>query len=247
MSGRDWADQDDLIGPLGPVRFAPDLTGLRRALDATAGPRDRAADRVEERHSGRFGTVEDERDEIGRGVVLGVAADHRGAAVRSDHLALGNGVHRVVGALGVHLGAQGQEQLRDRRLVEQADPVHHPEMAQDLDPLPLGNDRPPVPLGAPYRKVGVDGHDQPVAVGARRCQVAHVPGVEQIEGAVREHAADPETAPLGALLDEARERPELLRGSGHEPAAPVSRSIAAASSWRLTVAVPSFITTTPPP
>ena len=49
-------------------------------------------------------------EQLARVVVLGIADDGHAPAVRAHHLALGHRLRRVVGALAVHVGPQGEEQ-----------------------------------------------------------------------------------------------------------------------------------------
>src|SRR5262249_4110956 len=91
----------------------------------------------------------DAPDEIARGVPLGIPDDDRADPERGRDLALGDALHRVVGALRVRAGEEPAEQRRDRVLLERRDPVHALERGDELHALLERKQRTPLPLEPP--------------------------------------------------------------------------------------------------
>ena len=115
---------------------------------------------------------------------------------------------------------------------------------QQLGPLGGGDHGPAWAFQARDRGIVVDPHHQGVPLGAGVAEIAQVPHVEQIEMAVGE----------GDLLPRGLERPDALAqlGDGQDQPHRISSSgrgslsTARRSSSGEQVAVPIFITTTPP-
>src|SRR3954468_24820119 len=114
-------------------------------------------------------------------MILGVADDADAPAVGAYHIAFGNALLRIVGAFGVNVRADGEQQLPDGRLREDSDEIHGPDRGDDLRPLALRHERPPLALLGPYLLVRSDPDDQQVAQCLGAFEVADVPDVKEVE------------------------------------------------------------------
>src|SRR2546427_7238616 len=95
---------------------------------------------------------------------------------------------RIVRSLHEHVGAEALDQRERRLLVEQYDAVDAGEGGEQAGPLRPGHDGAVGRLPqASHRRVAVHTHDERPTLGARRFEQRHVPHVEQVEHAVREH------------------------------------------------------------
>ena len=175
---------------------------------------------------------------------------------RPDDVALGHGVDGVVGALAVHVGQQ-REQRAHGRLGEDDDVVHAAQRRHELGAVGRRQDGPARALQRPHRRVVVDGDDQPVGLRRGALEIADVADVQQVEAAVGERDRAPRRAVARDRVDAARRVSEstpsvpapvrLLRPPASFRASPRDRSSTASrSSAAETVAVPRFITTSPP-
>ena len=93
-------------------------------------------------------------------------------------------------------------------------------------------------------RVVVDRYDETVGLGLRRREIAQVPDVQQVEVPVRER----DGFAGGAMFREARRELVEVQDDAHRASTRGfgSDRIASRSSSRETVAVPIFMTTTPP-
>src|SRR5262245_28042937 len=114
---------------------------------------------------------------------------HDAPASRLHGVLAHDGVLGVIGALHEHVGLEPAHQVPRRVLVEEDHRVHRRQGSEHAGPVLLGHERPALSLEAARRGVGVHAHDQHVAQGARALQEIDVPGVQEIEDAVREHDA----------------------------------------------------------
>src|SRR5688500_18556672 len=80
-------------------------------------------------------------DQVGRRMVLWIAHDRDGAAVRPDYAAFRDGVCCVIGAFGVEVRADGFDKVFDRRLVKDGYGINSSERRHDLGPFGLGHER----------------------------------------------------------------------------------------------------------
>src|SRR5207249_1794151 len=118
---------------------------------------------------------------------------------------------RIVRSLHEHVGAEALDQRERRVLVEQYDAVDAGEGGEQAGPFLPGHDGAIRPLPqASHRRVAVHTHDERPTLGARRFEQRHVPHVEQVEHAVREH--DRTTLPL-APPGRVAGRAQLLAGA----------------------------------
>ena len=145
----------------------------------------------------------------------------------------------VVGALGVHVGAEARDQRVGGVVVEDDHRVDRAQRADQLRALRRGHDRPARALEAADRGVGVEPDTSTSPSAARRPEVADVAHVEEVEDAVGEHEP---------LARRAARRPRPAAASSSPRTGAIGLS--AARAWRappgVTVAVPRFMTTTPP-
>src|SRR5918911_669768 len=124
---------------------------------------------------------------------LRVADDHHAPAIGSYHIALRNGLLRVVCALGVNVRADGTEQRLDGRLCEDRDEIYGAQAGDYFGALAFGDERASLPFLSTHLGVRVDRDDQQIAQGASAFQVAYVPDVQEVEAAVGKN--DPRTLP----------------------------------------------------
>src|SRR5215213_10050579 len=122
-------------------------------------------------------------------MVFRVSDDLDAAAEGSYHIAFGHRVFGVVGAFRVDVGAEGEQEFGDGRLVEDRDVVHGAQGGDDLGALSFGDEGAPLAFEAPHLLVRVDADDEQVAQTLRRLKVADVPDVQQVEAAVGEDDA----------------------------------------------------------
>src|SRR5262249_35867984 len=154
----------------------------------------------------------------------------------------------VVSAFGVNVRLQLREKRGRGIFLEENGGVDTGERRDDLDPLGLWHD----PAGAPLRPpdgVGeIDPDSEPVSLPAGRLEIANVARVKQVEGAVGENDLLSFLALLSGADKKLLESEDLF--SRHEKPHHARRerscAIASRSSSGVTVAVPIFMTTTPP-
>ena len=173
---------------------------------------------------------------------LRIADDGGPPAVRPHGRAFGHRLDRVVGPLAVDVRPQRLEQLGDRRRGEDDDVIDSGERGHQLGPLGRGEHGAPRSLEGGHRAVVVDRHHQPVRFRGGGGQVPHVADVDQVEAAVGER----DGAALGARRVDQRPQLHMRNDPSHYPASLRPLRIAARSSPAATVAVPRFITTSPP-
>ena len=125
--------------------------------------------------------------QVRRGFVVDQRDAHHATTPPRDVVRPDDGVECVVGTFDENVGAQPPNQLERRVLLEQDDTIDGGERCDQAGALRLGDDRPIRSLPQPARGgIGIHTHDQGVAFPARRLEQRDVPGVQQIEDAVRE-------------------------------------------------------------
>src|SRR5947209_6253978 len=122
-------------------------------------------------------------------MILRVADDADAPAVGVYHVAFGDVLLRVVRPFGVDVGAKGQKEFGDGRLVEDYDVVNGAQGRDRLGALAFGDEGTVIALEASHLLVAVYADDEEVAEAARAFEVADVPDVQQIEAAVGEDDA----------------------------------------------------------
>jgi hypothetical protein len=135
-------------------------------------------------------------------VVLGVAGDGDADAETVGDFALGHGVNGVVGALGVNVGAERLEEMRDAGFAEEDDVVDGTKGGYQTGAGAFVEDRASGTFESAGAGVAVDGDDQRVAEGAGGFEIADVADMENVEAAIGEDNG------LTALLVVADERLE---------------------------------------
>jgi hypothetical protein len=113
-------------------------------------------------------------------------ADHA-AATRLDDVTADDLIGRPIGALHENVRLEARDDSVRRVLVEDDDGIDRCERRNDLGALGFGVDRATGPLVGADRPIGVDADDERVAFGARRLQVAHVAGMQDVVDPVGEH------------------------------------------------------------
>ncbi len=136
-------------------------------------------------------------------MVFRVSDDLDAAAEGSYHIALGHRLFGVVGAFGVDVRAEREQEFGDGRLVEDGDVVHGAQARDDLGALARGDEGAPLALQESHLLVRVDADDEQVAQALRRLKVTDVPDVQQVETAVGEDDARAPSARDGHARDEA--------------------------------------------
>ena len=245
----------------------PSRTPAKRALDDPADPRSRRGARsrraaargstspIAERRTIRASTFDSfasgsSPTDVRRRVILGIADDHRPAAVARDDLALGDARRRCSrcpwrgrpgGARRSAPPASPRRRARPRPRTARAATISARSASGRIGPRR--------PLRARDRSVGVDADDEPVALAARGLEVADVADVEEVERAVGEDDASSRRRARAPRLRGAR------RASGSSRRSSVPSSVRHGSgpprrprrsSSGVTTAVPIFMTTTPP-
>src|SRR5579872_72807 len=196
------------------------------------------------KRSSAMGRLANARDEIARGMLLGISDNRDANAEARRFLALGNCVMRVVGALRVDIWTKVAQKSAHVRLVENHDVIHGGERGNEFGARLRGKNRTAGTFESADTRIGIYRGDEDVAFAARALEIADMSCVQNIETAVREH----DLFSVGAMRSEARLQIGARKNFGtrvHTPAV-ASPRIADSSSARVTVAVPRFITTMPP-
>src|SRR5215469_1075422 len=182
------------------------------------------------------------------GVILRIADDGHANTEAARDFAFGDRVGGVVGAFGVDIRTQLLKQRFDRRLRKED---HIVDVAQSGDQLGTGElveDRTAGPLELARTGVGIDGHDQNVALVFGSGQIAHVADVKRVKATVGQHNALPCPFQTDDFVGGLFAREDLGVGGTHDydgtPEAALW--ISSNSSLREPVAVPRFMTTRPP-
>jgi hypothetical protein len=102
----------------------------------------------------------------------------------------------------VDLWLQPLEDWRNGRAVKEADPVHHPQVREDLHPFGFRDDRSQLALAQLNREIGVDRCHQPVSAGVSGRQIAQVPDVEDVKRTVDQDHGQPLLPPSVTFLGE---------------------------------------------
>src|SRR5437762_5999641 len=79
-------------------------------------------------------------------MIFWITNDRYSSAEGSYHIAFRNGVLGVIGAFGVNIGLEREEQLFDSRLIENRHKVNSFQCGYDLGSLVLGYERPAIAL-----------------------------------------------------------------------------------------------------
>ena len=144
----------------------------------------------------------DAGDELGGGVVFGIADNGHAPAALDDGVALGNVVGGVVGALGVDVGTDFADQGAHVGLGKHDHGVHVGEGGQNFGALGGGHQRTPGALQAAHRLIRIETDHEFSAELLGGAEIADVADVQQVETAVGQDDALAGAAPF---LDAAAE------------------------------------------
>jgi len=114
-----------------------------------------------------------------------------------------------------HVGREFADEAQRRRLAEAGDVVDHFECRHHLAAIAQLDQRPFRPLEAPHRGIGIECHHQDVAERPGGTQIAHVPGVQEIETAVGEDDPAPPAALCSEFGAQRGASPDLPAGAFH--------------------------------
>ena len=95
-------------------------------------------------------------------------------------------IRSPIGALNQHLRKHSRDDALGRKIFEHSDVVNRLKRRKNLRTVSLGLDGPPRPLKRPYAAVTVHRNEQNITELPGFREAAGMPGVEEIEAAVRE-------------------------------------------------------------
>ena len=127
------------------------------------------------------------RQQIARGVLLGITYDGDAHAEAPGGFALGYGLDRVIGSLCVDVRSQEREQARHVGLFEYHHVTDGGKTGNETCARFGGKYRAALPLQRSYARVGVDRHDEHVSFTACPFEVSGMPDVQHIEAAIGQH------------------------------------------------------------
>jgi len=182
-------------------------------------------------------------------MILRIAHNRDSPAICEHGLPLGHGRFGVVGSLAMNIGLDRLEQRCNRGLVENDNVVDVPKRRDHLCTIGLVHNRSTTTLQPSNRLIVIDRDDQSVGLPRGILQVADMPDVEQIEATVCERVRQPLRSIARYALDQRIARQyDTHVGVAILPSYVLARldTIASLSSAVDTVAVPRFITTSPP-
>src|SRR5664280_2245150 len=175
-------------------------------------------------------------------MVFGVANNFAPPAIRQDLVALGDVLLRVVGALGLHVGANLANQGAHVRFVKKNYRIHVSQCGDYLRALRSRHQRASRSLEPGDAVVRIHRHHQLSAQRLRAMQIANVPNVQQVKAAIGQHDRLAAVPPLCYAVTQSVARKKFLYVVAHEDVIAEYWSMAASNSWFDTVAVPRVIT-----
>ena len=134
-------------------------------------------------------------------MIFRIADDCDLAAVRSYHVAFGYGLRSVVGAFGVNVGFEREQELFDCRLVENGNVGDWLERGDDFGAFCCGQDWAAWSFLNSDLLVGVDTDDQDVAQLSGAREISHVADMKHVETAVSENDSCAFVSGGGDVLD----------------------------------------------
>ncbi len=170
-------------------------------------------------------------------MTLGVADDADAPSELFHYRALGHRLGCVIGSFAVHVGSQVSQHAFRRQVVKDDDVIHAFERGHQFRPRFLGQKRPSRALERGNRAVGINGHYQDLSLSPGALQVAHMTHVEQVETSIGQNNSPTFAAQAFAESSQPSAGDDLITHA---------LRIASLSSEAVTVAVPRFITTSPP-
>ena len=178
--------------------------------------------------------------------MLRVADDFYPASVLGNRIALGDGIRRVVGAFGLYVGANLGDDGSHIGFGENHHRVHVCERGNDLGAFRLGHNGPSLALELPHGLIRINCDHQPASESLGSAQISHVTYVQQIESAVSEDDRLAAVPPGLHVPAEFLPSHDFFACAQCGLVAGGAWSMACSNSSRETVAVPRFMTTTPP-
>ena len=178
-------------------------------------------------------------------MILGIADDLDAPSVFGDSIALGNGIHGVVCALGLNVGMNLADDGAHIELRKDHNSIDVGERSHDLGAFVGRHDRPPFAFESADGLIGIDSHDKLAAQRLRAAKVADMSDVQQIETAVGESNALASAAPFLRAAAQRFPAQDFVLCVQWGRVAGGDCSSACNNSSRETVAVPRFMTTMP--
>src|SRR2546425_1205681 len=120
-------------------------------------------------------------------MIFRITNDRHSSAEGSYHIAFRNRVFGVIGAFGVNIGLEREQQLFDSRLIEDRHEVNSFQGGYDFGSLVLGQERSPIALQSSSLFVGVHPDNQKVPQGFRRCKVANMANMKDVEATIGQY------------------------------------------------------------
>jgi len=182
-------------------------------------------------------------------MIFWITNDRYSSAEGSYHIAFRNGVLGVIGAFGVNIGLEREEQLFDSRLIENRHKVNSFQCGYDLGSLVLGYERSAIALQSSSLFVRIHADNQKIAQGFRRFEVANMANMKDVEATISQYNSA--SFSLCGFDDHCQIAPfenssRSAKGIGFYGHAFDSCAIDDSISSTLTVDVPRFETTIPP-
>src|ERR1700722_8533808 len=143
---------------------------------------------------------------------------------------------------------QELQHRHDIRIAELHDVIHRPQRRNQVGTRSFVQDRPPRSLQPAHARIIIHCHYQYVPLAPCAFQITNVSHVQRVKASVRKHNALSVALPLRNRFLQFLARHNFGRRAGHfyASAPEASARITASNSSRDTVAVPRFITTSPP-
>src|SRR6266446_7416773 len=120
-------------------------------------------------------------------MIFWIANDRHSSAEGSYHIALRNRVFGVIGAFGMNMGLEREQQLFDSWFIEDRHEVDGFQCGYYLGSLDLGHERPAITLQPSSLLVGVHPDNQKVAQRFRRFKVANMANVKNVEATIGQY------------------------------------------------------------
>src|SRR5438105_4664941 len=120
-------------------------------------------------------------------MIFRITNDGHSSAEGSYHIVFRNGVFGVIGALGVNIGFEREQQLFDRRLIEDRHEVDGIQCGYDLGSLVLGYERSAIALQSSSLFVGVHSDNQKIAQSFRRFKVANMANMKNVKATIGQY------------------------------------------------------------
>jgi len=154
------------------------------------------AARVAIRGASQFSRPQPRTNDFGSRVILGITHDHNAPSTGFNLVALGYGLRRVVGALGMKIRTNFTNDGTHVPFRKNHDGVNVRERRQYLRAFGSGHHGPPLTLQRTHGRISIHGDNQLASEFPGGVQVAHMANVQQIETSVRERDAIASAPPI---------------------------------------------------